>query len=160
MSRYRGVTRAANRARASRADAERHRSDEHDEPATMNDSILTGAIYRLQSKNRDGRHSERIRLLMAEKQRRMSRMMEGTYILTYDPTIATDPALGHDAEGWDRAVCSFEYATFNWPEQRERVGETDRIAVAVVEHDGDTDTYRGRSWEGRAVVLTPMKRGG
>jgi hypothetical protein len=42
------------------------------DPATLNDSILSGTIYRLQALNRDGSKTVRIQELLAEQQRRWS----------------------------------------------------------------------------------------
>lgn len=55
---------------ARRADAARRLRNTTDDPATFNDSELSGAIYYLQTLNRQGFYSVRIRALLAEQQQR------------------------------------------------------------------------------------------
>lgn len=58
------------RRHAAKVDAARRDHDETGDLDAFNQSMLAGAIYRLQGRNRDGRFSGRIRELTAEQIRR------------------------------------------------------------------------------------------
>ena len=80
-----------------------------------------------------------------------TRLMEGVWDLRFTPEIPDDDAFDHTSDFWEDCYRQFVYSTDEYPDQAERVGDTDRIAIGVVHQDGNT--VHGRDWDGRAVIL-------